>query len=406
MKLNPLIRLTGATGLTAVFATLLSAGQLTVTVTHDLDAPRRAEMIEVPWSTLTEYIPKPMIDHLVVRSVADGAAVPSQVLNYPSTPGGSGQHALIFQHDFAAGEKTAVFLIETTEQPVPPWPAKVFARYVPERYDDFAWENDLVAHRTYGPALAAPAAPGTHKEVLVSSGLDVWCKRVAYPVIDRWYLKEHEGYDYHVDTGEGLDFYSVHTSRGIGGTGIWDGRQLRVSGNWTSWRVLANGPIRAVFELGYDTWDAGGPLVSEVKRITVDAGHQLDRIESTFAVTDNAPEFSVAIGVAKHADIPGQVATDRAGGWIAYWEHYPKNGQLGTGVVLGAGPAEGFAEDGTNHLLLAKLISDQPLVYFAGAGWEPRGTITSAKDWTAYLAAFARQLHSPIRVSFAPAKSK
>ncbi|MBV5342917.1 DUF4861 family protein, partial [bacterium] len=28
------------------------------------------------------------------------------------------------------------------------------ARFVPERKDDFAWENDLAAYRMYGPALA------------------------------------------------------------------------------------------------------------------------------------------------------------------------------------------------------------------------------------------------------------
>ena len=31
--------------------------------------------------------------------------------------------------------------------------AKVHARYVPERMDDFVWENDLVCYRVYGKAL-------------------------------------------------------------------------------------------------------------------------------------------------------------------------------------------------------------------------------------------------------------
>ena len=45
-------------------------------------------------------------------------------------------------------------------------------RFVRERNDDFAWENDLVAHRVYGPALET-----AKKEPLVSSGIDVWVKR-------------------------------------------------------------------------------------------------------------------------------------------------------------------------------------------------------------------------------------
>ncbi len=30
---------------------------------------------------------------------------------------------------------------------------RVYGRFVRERFDDFAWENDRVAHRVYGPAL-------------------------------------------------------------------------------------------------------------------------------------------------------------------------------------------------------------------------------------------------------------
>jgi hypothetical protein len=83
---------------------------------------------------------------------------------------------------------------------------------VQERLDDFAWENDRIGHRTYGPALAAPAPPGSGKEVLVTSGLDLWFKRVDYPIIDRWYNKGHD--HYHKDEGEGMDMYNVGKSRG------------------------------------------------------------------------------------------------------------------------------------------------------------------------------------------------
>jgi len=67
--------------------------------------------------------------------------------------------------------------------------------------------------------------------------------------------------------------YDVGTNRGCGGTGVWDGRKLLVSKNWKTWKVLANGPIRAVFELAYAPWDAGnGVKIAETKRFTVDAG--------------------------------------------------------------------------------------------------------------------------------------
>ena len=33
------------------------------------------------------------------------------------------------------------------------YPAEAFGRAVPERYDDYAWENNKVATASYGPAL-------------------------------------------------------------------------------------------------------------------------------------------------------------------------------------------------------------------------------------------------------------
>src|SRR5438067_6230668 len=246
-----------------LFASLASLGagaaeKITVTLTNDLDAARPAETFVVPWSEIAKRVPDTLPSHIIVKD-ANSATLPDQLINFKPEEHHDNYESIIFQHDFAAGERTATFTLEKTDAPVPAFPTKVFARYVPERFDDFAWENDRVAHRIYGPALGTPAAGSSQ---MFSSGIDVWCKRVRYPIIDRWYLMGH----YHDDTGEGLDMYDVGKSRGCGGTGIWDGKQLFVSKNWTSWKVLANGPVRVVFELTYEPWDVGnGAMVSETK---------------------------------------------------------------------------------------------------------------------------------------------
>ena len=46
-------------------------------------------------------------------------------------------------------------------------------------------------------------------------------------------------------------------------------------------RVLANGPIRVMFELTYEPFDVNGVMVSEVKRIRLDAGQNLDHFRAT-----------------------------------------------------------------------------------------------------------------------------
>lgn len=379
---------------------------VTVVVSHDLPDARPAETITVPWSTLAQALPGALLQKIEIHD-QQGHVLPYQVTNVApqaKDPTGAGiaYGDLIFQHDFAAGEKSAEFTIEKIDHVAPVFPTKVFARYVPERLDDFAWENDKLAHRTYGPALAEPATPGSGKEVLVTSGLDIWCKRVAYPIVDRWYNKGHD--HYHHDEGEGMDMYQVGTSRGCGGTGIWNGTKLFSGKNYRTWKVLANGPIRAVFELTYDSWDADGALVSETKRFTVDAGHQFDQIDSTFISQGGKSDLIVGVGQNKNNADKGQdprvqIASDDQHGWLAQWTIQKSNGELGTAVIIPpANGFTGFAADPVNELVLANVKSGQPLRYFVGAAWSKAGEFTSQQAWNDHVAAYSRRVVSPLRV--------
>lgn len=382
-----------------------AAERMTVTVTNKLDIARPAETIAVPWARVNEALPHAQVLHIVVKDAA-GHVLPYQVTNVaPEAKDpqnvGAAYGELLFQHDFAAGEKSATFTVEKTEGVAPVFPTKVFARIVQERLDDFAWENDKLAHRTYGPALAAPAAPGSGKEVLKTSGMDIWFKRVPYPIVDRWYNVGHD--HYHHDEGEGLDMYNVGTTLGAGGTGIWDGAKLYSGINFTSWKVLANGPVRAIFELTYDNWDAAGAKVSEVKRFTVDAGHYFDQVDSTFS-SNSAQPLTVAVGLNKNPSDKGEdgqssFVQDGASRALVQWVAQKKSGDFGVAVMLPAADAKAYADDGRNAMMLAKAANGQPLRYYVGAAWTRAGEITSAQQWQRYVADEAARLRSPVAVS-------
>jgi hypothetical protein len=399
-RLTPLL----AAALLAPQAT--AAEKLVVTVSHELAIARPFETITVPWTEVNRALPGALLQKLAVKDAA-GHSLAYQVTNVAPLAKdperrGAAYGELIFQYDFAAGEQSATFTVEKTDEVAPVFPVKAFARYVPERLDDFAWENDRIAHRLYGPALAAPSEPAGAKEVLVTSGVDVWCKRVRYPIVDRWYNKGHD--HYHTDEGEGMDMYSVGTARGCGGTGIWDGVRLHVGRNYKTWRILANGPVRAVFELTYDTWAAGGVFVSETKRYTVDAGHNLDRIESTFTTSGKTPELTVAIGIVKDpTDKRKQPQIDftpvAGAGSLAQWTAEVVNGDLGIAVVVPGPEFAGYAEDEVNQLVLAKVTAGKPITYLAGAGWSRSGDFPTRQSWLDYVAACAARVRSPLKIT-------
>lgn len=384
------------------------AERLTVSVNNTLELARPAETIAIPWASVNQHLPGALLQQIVVKDAA-GKVLPYQVTNvapHAKDPRNEGiaYGELIFQHDFAAGDKSASFTVEKTKLPSPPFPSKVFARYVPERLDDFAWENDKVAHRTYGPALGAPAPPGAGKEVLVTSGMDIWFKRVAYPIVDRWYNKGHD--HYHHDEGEGIDMYNVGTTRGNGGTGVWDGNKLHAGVNYSTWKVVANGPLRAIFELTYDAWDAAGVKVSEVKRFTVDAGHYFDQVDSTFSFA-GPQQLTVAVGLNKTPADKGQepkatvtrAASDTA---LVQWVEQRSNGAFGTAIIVPAAAAAGqaaYAEDARNALILAPVSAGKPLRYYVGAAWTRAGDFTSEQDWQRYVAAQAARVRTPVTVS-------
>ena len=279
-------------------------------------------------------------------------------------------------------------ILAAVPQPI----VKTFARFVPERMDDFAWESDRIAHRMYGSALIT--GEGT-----ISSGVDVWVKSTRNLVIDKWYKSG----DYHQDHGEGLDGYTVShnaiPTRGCGGLGVWDGKKMWVSSNFMTHRLIATGPIRSEFELTYGVWDAGGRKVSEVKRISIDANSNFSRVESTFTADDGKP-LDIAIGIADRHGPNDVLKQDQKRGWMAYWESESgANGSTACGIIVPGGVKK-FANDDANHLAVVRVKPGKPLVYYLGAGWSKSGDFPDAETWTRLVEKTSEQLLRPLKVSF------
>jgi hypothetical protein len=301
---------------------------------------------------------------------------------------------LIFQADFSPNETRTFTIRAGGKQVYTRDQFRAHGRFVRERFDDFAWENDRIAHRMYGKGLETWAG-----EPLTSSTVDIWSKRVPQMVIDEWYLVDN----YHADTGQGADFYSAGPSRGCGGNGLWAADKLWVSKNFVESRVLANGPIRVMFELVYDPFDVNGKKVSEVKRITLDAGSNLDHFQSFYKTSDSPEALVSGIGLKKVRDESKQANLEQ--GWVAVWEKVEKNqGMQGLGLVADPSAIVKATEDKLNDLLLVKVPENGQLSYWAGFCWDKANHFADAAAWQVYLGEFAQGLLSPIAVTVEPAK--
>lgn len=337
-----------------------------VTVSNDSKLYRPEETVEVPDAGADTVV----MDALTSR------VLPTQAL-------GKG---LLFQTPLAPGESRRFLLLPRSRVPAqPPVVPRAHARFVPERLDDFAWENDRVAHRVYGPAIMSDA-----REKLVSSGIDLWSKSAHKLVQDAWY----RGGDYHKDKGEGLDFYHVGKTRGCGGLGVYDGKQLHTSRNFSGWKVLADGPLRTVFELKYDAWDAAGRQVTETRRISLDAGSNFSRVESVFGSPQAAP-LTIGVGIVQRE---GQGHYAQGQGYMSYWE--PAAGDNGSNACAVIVPAvAAYAVSEGHYLALAGAQPKQSFVYHLGGAWSKSGDFADARAWEAYVAETAARLAAPVKVS-------
>jgi len=356
-----------------------------VTVKNALEIARPSETIVLAGAAIRKAMPVEDLRTVHVTDDASGTELVAQPIDLNDD---GVFDEVIFQADVAPGATRTFGLsvgprqIHTRDQ------FKAYGRFVRERRDDFAWENDRVAHRMYGKALETWA-----QEPLTSSAVDVWFKRTRRLLINEWYMVD----DYHRDLGEGADLYSAGRTRGCGGNGIWDAGKLYTSANFIDSRVLANGPIRVMFELTYPAFDAGGARITEIKRITLDAGHNLNRFESRYAGSPAAPKTQAA-GIKK---APGsQVAQDKARGLLRTWEPVKADGSnFGCGVVVDPARLTEFAELDGNVLAVTTLPAGSDVTYYAGSGWDRSGDFKTVADWDRYLDQAALRIRSPLAVT-------
>jgi pectinesterase len=356
----------------------------TVTVANPIALQRPSETIALAVSDIKRVLPFEDPRTIHVRDDPTGQDLLTQVVDLDDD--GTFEQ-LLFQTDMGPRE-TKRFTLTLGERRVPRASEfKAYGRFVRERRDDFAWENDRIAHRMYGAALETWA-----QEPLTSSAVDVWTKRTHRLVINDWYMVD----DYHRDTGEGADLYSAGKTRGCGGNALWWDGRMYPSANFRGSRVLANGPIRVLFELTYDTWDAGGTAVRETKRISLDAGQQLDRFESTYTGASSALQHAVGIRKAQGAD----VSVNRQAGVLRTWEAFKEpNGHLGCGVIVDPAAVKDSAEADGNVLLITFLPSSGRVAYYAGFTWDGSDGPPATADWDRYLDAFARRVRAPLEVA-------
>ncbi|MCR4859595.1 MAG: DUF4861 domain-containing protein [Bacteroidales bacterium] len=258
---------------------------------------------------------------------------------------------------------------------------KVMARAVPERADDFVFENNLIAGRFYGKALEGnPTSPG----------IDIWVKMPGRLVADEWYAEAQKDPEYyHHNHGEGKDCYKVSVSLGGGASAPLIGGVLALPPtNYRSFDIVEQTPDKVVFVLHYPEWEAAeGIKVALDKQVTVCADSYFCRVDDSyrFSGTDT---LTVAAGLLRHSaqeTIEQERLTSES---YAIWEHAsdqsiePEDGMLGVAVVV-PGAKNVCVHDELDHgIATREIVPGEVFSYYFGSCWS-KGDLKTAEDWFA-----------------------
>ena len=348
-----------------------------VTVTNPSSYARTLESVEIAW---TELEKRGITAEQVIVEDEQHNQIPSQVI---FDKGGVAQR-LLFQASVEASGKSQYKIKRGVADT---YEAKVYGRYVPERLDDYAWENNLCAYRLYGPALE------TSPEKLITPGIDVWVKCTEKLVIDEWYAKG----DYHHNYGEGMDCYKVGKTLGGGASvPMVEGKFWPMEHNYASCKTLDNGPIRTSVELNYVAWDVNGTPVSLVKTITLDANQRFNRMENIY--TGAFEELPIAAGFVRH-DVKG---TESGKDWLAMVEAVSDSkqpevdGDIYQAIVL---PGAEFNADLLGHSLAIKPVkSGEKMTYYSASGWS-QGGVENMEEWVETIKEQVAMVESPLEVT-------
>lgn len=356
---------------------ILAQTKATISIHNNSISGRKASVVTIPWQTVLSHYPQIDTTSFVVINSETKKQVPFQLEHR----GLKAIQNLLVQVDVKA-KSTLSLLIQKGKSQT--FAVKTYARFVPERKDDFAWENDQIAFRTYGKAI--------EKTKEDAYGFDVWVKRTDKLVIDERYKLGN----YHKDNGNGMDYYHVGFSLGAGNMAPYVNDTIRYSANYHQWKILDNGPLRSTFQLTYDTWDAGGVNVKATKTISLDAGSQLSRIENVYSFEGDKP-LPVVVGIIKRPET-GLISLNEQQGIMGYWEPtHGEDGTTGIGSILTT-PVKNMLVGNTQMLAKTTVKNNEPIIYYSGAAWDKAGKIINAKQWFQYLDTFYQEIQQPLIV--------
>ena len=363
--------------------------------TYDISNPGDADIMDqatvLSRSEITTYLTDSSGMFFVAAKDGNGEWLPTQC---DDMDGDGIWDELVFLSDLEAGE-TKKITLERMDQ-LPEFPARTNIRFgrVTKPFEEVtgdlrmktsdtkytapvyqmegpAWENDLIAFRNYYDAR---------------NGIDIFGKRTSDLVLDSVGLN---GRDYHTLADWGMDILKVGNSLGAGAIAIGIGDSLYRIGPCEAgtYRLITEGPVRAILELYYRNVPAGNRTYSVTHRISLYAGDRFYR--SKIWISDLQGDEELVAGIVNLHDVPADTLSEGNLKIIYSQGNQGISGEmLGMGLIIPVGQFKRIREAPVSgqgivstHLASIALDKEVPAEYCFLAAWEMQDPQVKEKDY-------------------------
>jgi hypothetical protein len=339
------------------------------------------------------YLSEPIGGNHIVVVDAEGNRLPAQC---DDLNGDGKWDEMAFLVDLDAGETQTLYFNAVPESELPDFPKRTNIRfgYKKEPFMEVtdedrlkstdsptisevfqmegpAWENDMVGFRNYFDAR---------------NGIDIYGKKSSGMVLDSTGIR---GQNYHEMDDWGMDILKVGNSLGAGAIGIRVGDVISSVGECErgTYRFVTEGPVRAIFELGYEGVQVADRSYDLTHRISIYAGDLFYRSELLVEGLQGDEELVTGIVNMKQKEAfemqeSGFNIVASHGTQAYLGEH------LGMALLVPESRFVEFSESPDEgegivetHMVAINLKADVPAQYYFFSGWEYQNEGFKSNDY-------------------------
>tara|TARA_R110000868_G_scaffold1650_5_gene13360 strand:+ start:209 stop:1492 length:1284 start_codon:yes stop_codon:yes gene_type:complete len=270
--------------------------------------------------------------------------------------------------------------------------------------DGPSWENDKVGFRHYldgrnAKDLFGKKTPGISPEDV---GLN------ANGAVED---------NYHVMKNWGRDILAVGNSAGLGGYALINGKEFMRLGvtvedsinnvEKTTFQIVAEGPVKSILSYTYDQWTPNERTYSVKETTSIWPG--IYGYKNTVAVSGLKGDEQLGVGLVNiHTDNALKILDDN-NKYVVLYTHdkqtYDKEWWLGMALIVPKDKYLGYLEApktgnlSNSYLAKLKIGNNEPISYFAIAGWELSDEkFTNETYFADYLKKITNQLSAEINI--------